>query len=97
MDDFPETLWDGANRGVTIKRASEILGYSPSTIYRMVRKGELAAYGKGKRKRIHLSSILQYQHSSRAVADREIEAVKEVRRTSRRHKKAMKKLEELLK
>lgn len=97
MNDSPEEFWDGEDRGVTIKEACEILGYSRWTIERMIRRGELKAYGKHKKKRIHRSSILQYQHSSRAVADRQIEAEREIKKVSKRHKKAIKQLEELLK
>lgn len=97
MDDFPEALWDGEDRGVTIKESCEILGYSRWTIERMIRRGELKAYGEGKKKRIHLSSILQYQHSSRAANSSENEAVKEVRKVSKRHRQALTILEDLLK
>lgn len=97
MDDFPKTYLGEEDRGVTIKEACEILGYSRWTIDRMIARGELIAYGKSKKKRIHLSSILQYRTASRAVADREIEAVKEIKRISKRHRKATEKLEELLK
>lgn len=97
MGDFPEAFGDGEDRGVTIKEACEILGYSRWTIERMIRRGELIAYGKHKKKRIHLSSILQYRTGSRAVADREMQAAKEIKRVSKRHRKATEKLEELLK
>ncbi len=97
MNDLPDTFGDGEDRGVTIKEACEILGYSRWTIERMIRRGELIAYGKSKKKRIHLSSINQYRTVSRAVADREVEAGREIKRVSKRHKKALKQLEELLK
>ncbi|MCB9990708.1 MAG: helix-turn-helix domain-containing protein [Rhodospirillales bacterium] len=97
MDDFPKAYLGEEDRGVTIKEACEILGYSRWTIERMIKRGELIAYGKNKKKRIHLSSITQYRSGSRAVADREIEAGREIKRVSKRHKKALKQLEELLK
>ena len=85
------------DRGVTVSKACEILGYSRWTIERMIRRGELKAYGEGKKKRIHLSSILQYQHSSRAGQSSENVAVKAVGKVSKRHRKALSILEELLK
>lgn len=94
---LPEGFRDGQDRGVTIRRACEILGYSRWTIDRMIRRGELSAYGNGKKKRIHLSSILQYRNSSRAEEDAQAEKTREIKRVSRRHRKAMNKLEELLK
>lgn len=97
MPDFPEPIWDGQDRGVTIKRAAEILGYSRWTIARMLEKGELQAFGEGKKTRIPLSSILQYWSSSRAERDGHKATQKEIKRVSKRHSKAMSKLEELLK
>lgn len=97
MGNYPEQFWEGEDRGVTVKEACEILGYSRWTIERMIRRGDLKAYGKGKKKRIHLSSILQYRSGSRTAADRETEAIKEIKRVSKRHRKATRKLEELLK
>ncbi len=85
------------NRGVTIAEACDILGYSRWTIERMIRRGELTAYGRHKRKRIHLSSILQYQQSSRAAVDQENFEVTEIKKVSKRHKQALAQLEELLK
>jgi excisionase family DNA binding protein len=97
MNADPDDLLAGQDCGVTISRACEILGYSRWTVERMIRGGELQAYGAGRKKRIHLSSILQYRNSSRAVTDREISTLKEIKRVSRRHRQAMSKLEDLLK
>jgi excisionase family DNA binding protein len=85
------------DRGVTVAEACEILGYSRWTINAMIRRGELKSYGTHKRKRIHLLSIIEYRTSSRAVTDQQIEGVREIKKVSKRHKKAIKKLEELLK
>jgi excisionase family DNA binding protein len=85
------------DRGVTIAEAGEILGYSSSTIRRMIKKGELIAYGRHKKKRIHLSSIIAYQQLSRAAVEIESEEIRQIKRVSKRHSIAMKQLEELMK
>jgi excisionase family DNA binding protein len=85
------------DRGVTMAEACEILGYSRWTINAMIRKGELTAYGTHKRKRIHLSTILQYQQSSSAAGCSKTQTAQEIRKFSKRYRDAAKRLEERLK
>ena len=97
MPDFPMEFWEGQDRGLTIKEAAEILGYSRWTISRMIERGELKAYGKGKKKRIPLSSVVQYSTTHSVVNENQIAAKRQVRRVSKRYAKTKEKLERLLK
>lgn len=97
MPDFPMEFWEGQDRGLTIKQAAEILGYSRWTIARMIERGELKAYGDGKKKRIPLSSVVQYSTTHSVLNDRQIAAKREIKKVSKRYLDAMKDLEELLK
>ncbi len=97
MPEFPMEFWEGQDRGLTIKEAAEILGYSRWTIPRMVERGELKAYGEGKKKRIPLSSVVQYSTTHAVLNDRQIAAKKAIRKISKRHMDAIEKLERLLK
>ena len=85
MPDFPMEFWEGQDRGLTIKEAAEILGYSRWTIDRMIERGELKAYGKGKKKRIPLSSVVQYSTTHSVVNENQIAAKRQVRRVSKRY------------
>lgn len=97
MPELPMDFWDGHDRGLTIKEAAEKLGYSRWTIARMIEAGELKSYGDGKKKRIPLSSIVQYSTTSSEARTGQKAARREIKKVSQRHMKAMNKLEELLK
>lgn len=97
MPDFPMEFGGGQDRGLTIKEAAEILGYSRWTIARMIERGELKVYGDGKKKRIPLSSVVQYSTTHTVVNESQIAAKKQIRRVSKRYLKTKEKLERLLK
>lgn len=97
MPEIPMDFWDGQDRGLTIKEAAEKLGYSRWTIARMIETGELKSYGDGRKKRIPLSSIVQYSSDSSDIRTGQKAERREIRKISQRHQQAMTKLEELLK
>ncbi|MCK5374565.1 MAG: helix-turn-helix domain-containing protein, partial [Alphaproteobacteria bacterium] len=62
MDDITDVYKSAIDRGLTIKETTKILGYSRDTIMRMLKEGELHAYGKGRKIRIYEYSIHEYRH-----------------------------------
>lgn len=50
---------------VSVKRAAELLDYSPRTIYRLIGRGELETTGSGQLLRIDYASLLAYQERIR--------------------------------
>ncbi|PZO88589.1 MAG: hypothetical protein DI626_01480 [Micavibrio aeruginosavorus] len=97
MPDFPMEFWEGQDRGLTFKEAAEILGYSRWTIARMIERGELKAYGEGKKKRIPLSSVVQYSTTHTVANEKQIAAKQQIKRFSKRFLKTKAELERLLK
>jgi excisionase family DNA binding protein len=50
---------------VTIREAAQLLRYDERTIRRLVERGELAAVGRGKLKRIAVSDLKDWQKRNR--------------------------------
>ena len=97
MPEFPMEFWEGQDRGLKINEAAEILGYSRWTIARMIERGELKTYGEGRKKRIPLSSVVQYSTTHSVLNDRHIAAKGKLKNVSKRYLKALKRVEEVLK
>jgi excisionase family DNA binding protein len=49
----------------TLREAAEIMKYDERTIYRLIERGELAAIGRGRLRRIALKDIRAYQSRNR--------------------------------
>ena len=46
---------------VTIKRATELLGYSRAHLYKMMDRGEIRSVGQGRLRRIPLAELQRWQ------------------------------------
>lgn len=86
------------DQGISINRAAELMGYSPSTIRRLCKKGELAGYGNRKMFRIYMSSIELWRDRNQSFRTEEDcqYPMREYRRATARHKAATSKLQALM-
>ena len=96
MSDLRDQYKDALDRGLTIKMAAEILGYSRDTIMRMIKSGDLRAYGQGRRTRIYETSINQYRHRTDSCSKTIDTQNMEPTRVSHRHRMAMERIQQLL-
>lgn len=83
-------------RGLTMKDAALILGYSYTTVYRMVQAGELESYGSGKKLRVYEGSIGRYRQQTQNNIVKMPQIRDSIRATGPRYKQAMTDLDTLL-
>jgi excisionase family DNA binding protein len=96
MDNITDEYNYALDRGLTIKDTAKILGYSRDTIMRMLKAGELHAYGKGRKTRIYEYSIHEYRHRT-DFCNRTVDtADKNITKVSQRHRAAMERIHRLL-
>jgi excisionase family DNA binding protein len=96
MDNITDEYNSALDRGLTIKDTAIILGYSRDTIMRMLKSGELHAYGKGRKTRIYEYSIHEYRHRT-DFCNRTVDtADKNITKVSQRHRAAMERIQRLL-
>lgn len=84
------------DRGVTLHKTAEILGYSYTTVYRMVKSGDLESYGSGKKLRVYENSIHRYRQQSQNGFGNMPKIRDRVRSTGPRYRQAIKDLDALL-
>lgn len=96
MSKITDEYTSAIDRGLTIKATAKILGYSRDTIMRMLKHGELQAYGEGRKTRIYESSIHNYRHRT-DFCNRTIDtADTKVTKVSQRHRAAIERIHRLL-
>lgn len=96
MSEITDEYTFAIDHGLTIKNTALILGYSRDTIMRMIKGGELRAYGTGRKTRIYEYSIHEYRHRTDFCNRTVGIADKEVTKVSQRHRAAMERIHKLL-